>query len=167
MIDPNSIRLIDIEASGLGPESYPIEIAYSPREGEYESFLINPDTAADWDSWDPMAETMHGIARADAVEEGQDVMFVARRLNEALGKGTLYSDGYDQDLGWITRLYDEVVFEPTFRLASLQGVLERYGTGLAAKYDELVAINETAHRAEADLQRIRELLRQVVAMVDR
>ena len=167
MIDPSSIRLIDIEASGLGPDSYPIEIAYSPEDGTYRSTLINPDTGDGWDEWDPLAEALHGISRAHAVEQGQDVMAVANQLNEALGTGVWYTDAYDQDFAWMTRLYEAVLLEPSFRLASLQGLLEQQGKGLAAKYDELAAMDEPAHRAEADLQRIRELLRQVVAVNDR
>lgn len=161
MVDPDRIGLIDIEASGLGPESYPLEIAYSPEEGQYESFLINPDTAEDWQSWDPMAEAMHGMTRAYVVAQGQDVMRVARKLNEALGTATWYTDGYDEDLGWITQLYEAVVFEPTFRLASLQGLLQTGGEALAARYDELAMLAEPAHRATDDLKAIRALVRQV------
>ncbi len=59
-------RIIDFEASGLGPMSYPIEIAWSQRDGSIEEHLINPDTAPrseDWTgrNWNSCA--IHGLAR--------------------------------------------------------------------------------------------------------
>jgi hypothetical protein len=163
MADPDTIALIDIEASGFGPDSYPLEVAYSPREGDEQSLLINPDTATDWQSWDPVAASVHGIRRDDAVYHGRDVMAVARELNQALGTGVWYSDGFDADLGWLARLYGEVAFEPTFRLASLHGLLREWGADKPAVYDELAATTVSPHRAVADLKRIRELLREVAA----
>ncbi|MEH6628750.1 MAG: hypothetical protein V7739_20100 [Motiliproteus sp.] len=54
--------IVDIEASGLSPDSYPIEIAWvDTRTDACDAFLINPETACcDWDYWNYDAEKIHG-----------------------------------------------------------------------------------------------------------
>jgi hypothetical protein len=43
---------VDFEASGLGPASYPIEVAFSaPRGGEPVGYLIDPQRAPGWRDW--------------------------------------------------------------------------------------------------------------------
>lgn len=115
------ISIIDIEASGLGPESYPIEIAaYNGVELSY-SVLINPDTAEDWSHWDYIAEEdIHGISREFLQEHGEDAFLTVIRMNKVLDGQVLYSDALDSDLFWVRRLYEQVLDRPmTFEMKSI------------------------------------------------
>lgn len=53
---------LDIEASGLGSGSFPVEIAWVSEGGAEESHLIRP--APGWTQWSRRAEALHGITRA-------------------------------------------------------------------------------------------------------
>ena len=53
--------IIDVEASGFGRGSYPIEVGFALEDREVQSYLIKP--ALGWDHWDPKAELIHGISR--------------------------------------------------------------------------------------------------------
>ena len=61
--------IIDIEASGFGRGSYPIEIGYYQPDGQSFCSLIRPDPA--WTHWDDSAEQVHGIARPLLDIDGQ------------------------------------------------------------------------------------------------
>lgn len=80
MVDTTSPPfIIDVEASGLGPLSYPIEIGVAMVPGQRYSVLVVP--AEDWVWWDDQAERIHGISRQTLVEHGKNVAFVAAELN--------------------------------------------------------------------------------------
>lgn len=102
--------ILDIEASGLADESYPIEIAWCTLDGsESYSVLINPESAGDWDYWDDFAETaFHGISRQQCCEEGQNVVVVARHVEKLLLEQPVFSDAPYQDQRWLKRLFDAV-----------------------------------------------------------
>ena len=61
MPDLTKIAFLDFEASSLGKQGYPIEVAWVLSNGEEESHLIRPDPT--WTDWDLKAEAIHGIAR--------------------------------------------------------------------------------------------------------
>ena len=71
---------IDVEASGLGRGSYPIEIGISLASGDRHCWLIRPP--AHWTHWDPGAEAVHHISRARLIERGRPAEEVAAELNE-------------------------------------------------------------------------------------
>ena len=76
---------IDFEASSLSGKSYPIEVAWSDREGNIESWLINPEHyPASWTDWNPGSERLHGLSRAYLAEHGTPPLKVAQRMNEQL-----------------------------------------------------------------------------------
>ena len=60
--------ILDIEASGFGSGSYPIEIGFSGRHGEGWCSLIRPE--AEWTHWDLDAARVHGIPREVLIERG-------------------------------------------------------------------------------------------------
>ena len=85
--------LLDIEASGFGRGSYPIEIGLARADGSRCAFLIQP--AREWTHWDPKAELLHGISRARLVREGRPPVEVARWLNDELAAhGTHHSKAF-------------------------------------------------------------------------
>ena len=99
-------RFLDIEASSLSMDSYPIEIAWSDQNGKIESHLINPDTVDDWVDWDYNAQQLHGISRKLCGEQGVHPKFLCQRMNQTIQPGeTIYADGVPFDDWCIETLY--------------------------------------------------------------
>jgi len=98
------IQLIDVEASGLHFDSYPIEVAILSTERP-QSWLIAPQPT--WIHWDPNAEALHGISRETLRAEGLSCTAVAARLSAAIrgGDRVLYSDAAEWDWDWMQTLY--------------------------------------------------------------
>ncbi len=100
-------RFIDIEASGLDSNSYPIEIAWSDSTGLVESHLINPYAIEAWTDWDYHAQQLHGISRKLCREQGVHPAYVCQRLNESLPPGAIiYADGLPHDEWWLDILFE-------------------------------------------------------------
>ncbi len=99
---------LDVEASGFGDKSYPIEIAWSNEAGEIQRYLINPASCADWVSWNADSEKIHGIDRPRLERNGWDPEFVATRLTEDLHGKTVYTDAPDFDDSWVAKLFTAV-----------------------------------------------------------
>ena len=60
---------LDIEASGLGEHSFPIEIGWAIPFDKERGFLIRP--APDWTYWSAIAEEVfHRISRDELLREG-------------------------------------------------------------------------------------------------
>lgn len=108
--------MIDFEASGLGPESYPIEVAWSDPMGRVEAHYIDP--APGWDDWDPNAEAIHWIPRHLLRDCGKPVGWVAERMNAALAGQTVYSDAPGFDGFWLGTLFEAAGMDPTFEIGS-------------------------------------------------
>jgi hypothetical protein len=83
--------IIDVEASGFGPSSYPIEIGVAMEPGMRYSTLIKPSD--DWTHWNADAEKTHGIPRSILERHGRPVKEVAEKLNDLLENRFVYSDG--------------------------------------------------------------------------
>nr|WP_297459586.1 hypothetical protein [uncultured Halomonas sp.] len=114
--------LLDIEASGFGRGSYPIEIGLARADGSTCAFLIQP--LAGWTHWDPKAELLHGISRGRLEREGRPVSDVARWLNDELGEvGLAYSDSWGYDNTWLSLLFHHAGMMPRFRLEALRRLL--------------------------------------------
>ena len=113
--------VLDIEASGFGRGSYPIEVGYVLPDGASYCALIRP--AAHWTHWDPAAEQIHHITRDTLLRHGRSAHDVARQLNERLQGLTLYSDAWAHDYPWLAALFDEAGLVPHFRLDNLRALL--------------------------------------------
>jgi hypothetical protein len=112
---------LDMEASGFGRDSYPIEIGFVLADGRSYCTLIRP--APDWTHWDPAAEHLHGIARDTVLRHGRDTVEVAAQLNRMLRGLTLYCDGWAHDYTWLNKLFDAADAVPAFRLDNLRARL--------------------------------------------
>lgn len=114
--------LLDIEASGFGRGSYPIEIGLARDDGSACAFLVQP--LAEWTHWDPKAELLHGISRSRLQREGHPVVEVARWLNDELNEvGIAYSDSWGYDNTWLALLFHHAGMLPRFRLEALRRLL--------------------------------------------
>lgn len=151
----NSIPIIDIEASGLHFDSYPIEIAVL-AENKVRSWLIKPEST--WNYWSERAEEMHGISRAELEKDGLAAEVVAQQLNdvaESVG-GILYSDAVFWDEDWLKTLFHAAKLPMQFRMASIFDLLSSGETELFQKEKSDLAASGRfrLHRAEGDVRSI-------------
>ena len=79
--------ILDIEASGFGRGSYPIEVGYCGANGALFCGLVLPEP--DWQHWDASAEALHGITRELLRRHGRPARWMAEQLNARLGGQTL------------------------------------------------------------------------------
>ena len=113
--------ILDIEASGFGRGSYPIEIGFIEPEGGAFCALILPEP--DWLHWDASAEALHGISRDLLQRCGKSPAWVATEMNTRLAGQVVYCDAWGYDYPWLSRLFDAVGLVPSFRLADLRSLL--------------------------------------------
>jgi hypothetical protein len=142
--------ILDIEASGFGAGSYPVEIGYVDVTGATWSAKIQPH--ADWLHWDDEAEKLHQQSRLDLMQYGQSAHEVAMHLNKQFAGQTVYTDGWYQDFVWLHSLYEAANLSPKFKLEDLRVTLS--AEQKAAWHETKEAIRETysleQHRASTD-----------------
>lgn len=98
-------HFIDFEASSLGENSHPIEVAWSTTEGRIEDYLISPASVASWTDWSEGSEAVHGIRRHELLSEGVDPVTVCETLCASLSDSVIYSDGQPFDERWLRSLF--------------------------------------------------------------
>lgn len=148
--------VIDIEASGFGRGSYPIEIGYINADKEVGCSLIKP--LDNWTSWSLDAYNIHGIERELLFRAGKSVKEVALWLNENLAGMTVYSDAWMNDMCWLGYLYDEAEVIQNFKLESILDLLtEDERDRWAEVYQFILEQTKlTRHRASADARLIQQ-----------
>lgn len=112
---------IDLEASGIAPESYPIEVDVVFPGGEYQA-LIQP--ASYWDHWSYDAQDMHNLSREQLILEGTPPLAVAQAMNRLFDGKILCSDN-PADCYWLDVLYEAAGVEPTFGVRPLETFIGR------------------------------------------
>ena len=142
--------ILDIEASGFGSGSYPIEIGVAMPDGALHVWLIKP--MEDWTHWQESAEKVHGIPRQQLLDEGQEPRQVADELNELLAGKTVYSDGWGVDRTWLALLFYEANVLQGFKLDSVYSLLgESQLEHWNEQRDEVLALTGMVpHRAGTD-----------------
>lgn len=153
---PQPPAILDIEASGFGLGSYPIEVGLVTSEGQPWCSLVRPEP--DWQHWDPQAESVHGIAREQLLLHGRSPREVAQMLNERLAGQTVYSDAWAHDYTWLSRLFDVAGRSPHFKLDSLRALLT---DAQAARWHEVkrrvsLSLGLQRHRASADARLLQQ-----------
>ncbi|WP_210396268.1 hypothetical protein [Motiliproteus sediminis] len=138
MRQPPHPYIIDIEASGFGPHSYPIEVGLALEPEERFSTLITPERY--WAHWSEQAESVHGISRQTLLDHGHPVRQVAARINRRLKGCTVYSDGWVVDKPWLITLFAAAGMAPQFAISALEMILSE-------------AQMEIWHRVKADITR--------------
>lgn len=107
---------IDFEASGIAPDSYPIEVAVVSNETVYSS-LIKP--VRYWTHWSFDAQDMHGLTQDHLLQEGDTPHAVAKEMNQLFSGQVLCSDS-PQDGLWFDVLFEAADLMPTFELKPLE-----------------------------------------------
>lgn len=149
-------NIIDIEASGFGSYSYPIEVGVvTDDDSKYCSLIMPP---SHWNHWDEEAQKVHQIERDNLELHGRSARDVAISLNELLSGKTVYTDGWVVDKPWITALFHEAGMELQFTVSSLEMILsESQMACWHAIKDEVIAESGLErHRASNDAWIIQE-----------
>lgn len=120
-LSKNPPIIIDIEASGFGPQSYPIEVGLVLASGQTYCALIQP--LPEWDFWDAKAEAVHRIPRDVLELYGQPVLKVAQEINELLKDQHAYSDGWIVDKTWLSTLFYAAKIPQYFSFSMLDLIL--------------------------------------------
>ncbi len=146
----NRPYIVDVEASGFGSRSYPIEIGLALEADTRYCSLILP--SRDWTHWDRAAEKTHGITRSILATHGAPMVKVALDLNCLLSGGTVYTDGWAVDKPWITRLFAEAGVRQAFKVSSLERLLTEPQMEIwhTTKKQVIESLDQTRHRASVD-----------------
>ncbi|MCD8522416.1 MAG: hypothetical protein LRY66_09535 [Saccharospirillaceae bacterium] len=157
--------IIDLEASGFGRGSYPIEVGFALEDRVVQSFLIKP--APTWLHWSVEAELIHGISREQLQDEGMTPREVALKMNEMLRGKTLYSDAWSFDSSWMGRLFDEAELVQRFRIETINKLLtpEQMEAWHDTKKSLWYEMNIERHRAANDVQVLQETFLRVACPV--
>lgn len=153
--------IIDIEASGFGRGSYPVEIGLVLPDGTPHCVLVTPHRS--WTYWDEGAEQVHGISREVLFSNGRPIPEIVWRLNELLRGRTVYSDAWSFDMSWLGKLYDAAHQHPAFQIASLHELISQEQ---AASWDRtkdavIQDLGLRRHRASGDARILQETWRRV------
>ena len=142
--------VLDIEASGFGRGSYPIEIGFVLPDGTAYCTLIVPDEG--WTHWDGDAERVHGISRSLLQRHGRSAHEVAQELNQRLAGRTVYCDNWAHDYAWLARLFESAAISPTFKLRHLRELMSENAAERFDNTREIVArsLQLRRHRASSD-----------------
>ena len=152
--------VIDVEASGFGAGSWPIEVGVVQPDGSAWCTLVRPEP--EWTHWDGRAERLHGLTRALLDRHGRPATEVALELNRRLEGARVYSDNWAHDYAWLARLYDAASTAPHFELHHLRELMDE---AALARFDDARervtrSLDLRRHRASNDAR----VLQQTVAL---
>lgn len=146
----NPPDIIDVEASGFGRGSYPIEVGVALASGQTACFLIRPFD--DWTHWTAEAESLHQISRTVLVSHGHPPQLVVRTLNDLLADRVVYTDAWGVDSSWLALLHERVGVPARYKLETLSALLNEAQRDVWAEQKERARaeMGLTRHRASAD-----------------
>lgn len=152
--------IIDVEASGFGATSYPIEVGFALEDGSRHCTLIQP--AEGWDFWDDGAEAVHHISRETLTKYGTSPQQVADELNRQLSGKRVFTDGWVVDKPWLNKLFYTARRSMMFEVSPLELILRE------PQMDEWHCVKEQIvdelqldrHRASNDALIIQETYRR-------
>jgi len=118
---------LDIEASGLHPDSYPIQIgiAWPNMSIDSQQFLIRP--VKEWTYWSREAEAVHGFSLDECRRDGVTVIEAVERLESLVAGRFVHSDVVAWDDFWLNQLYAAAGRERSF---ALHDVWDAYGAAV-------------------------------------
>lgn len=156
--------IIDVEASGFDPMSYPIEIGVVFDNGVRYSTLIKP--VKEWVYWDSKAESLHHIQRNTLMQNGKSVFDVAVKLNELLQDKTVYTDGWVVDQPWLDNLFFQANVRRSFFISPLEMILDekQLECWYEIKNNVIGESDPARHRASSDAWVIQETYARTLAL---
>ena len=156
------IAFIDLEASGLGAASWPVEVGWCFLDGAPTSMLVRPDENWPDDAWDPAAAALHGLTRGELKKRGAPAQTICNAMNEALAGAVVYSDAPDWDGFWLYRLFSAAKARQAFQVFDFADLFE---AAPPVQYEKArAAARKSAphrHRAKDDVLHMRALYQHV------
>lgn len=148
--------IIDVEASGLGRGSYPIEIGVVLADGSTHELLVKPQKG--WSHWNPEAEALHGISRELLHDEGLSVQDVAQQLNTWIEGETVFCDAWANDSSWLGLLFYEANIVQRFKLQTLRSIISEQQLPFweQTKAAVFIDLGLKRHRAADDCRALQE-----------
>ena len=154
--------IIDVEASGFGSKSYPIEVGVALDDDTKYCSLILPDS--EWEYWDSDAEKVHRIARDILETYGNPIREVAGNLNRLFEGKTLYTDGWVVDKPWLTTLFEKAQMSMNFYVSDLEMILseQQMTRWHETKEKVLTEVQKHRHRASFDAWIIQQTFKRTL-----
>ncbi len=146
-MDNIKINTLDIEASGIHPESYPIEIGIVLKNGESWCSLIKPDHS--WKHWDKSAEKIHGISKSELLQYGKSITEVTQHINHLLNRDIVYCDCWTLDNPWLIKLFHQARTHQDFKLLDIMYVVDEEQYESLNKKKPQIAQELSIHRHRA------------------
>lgn len=159
-------NFIDVEASGFGAGSYPIEVGVALASGQTHCTLIRPEER--WVHWSQEAEALHGISRDILLLKGRSTLKTAMLLNEWLAGQTVYSDAWGNDSCWLAMLYEDAGVRQRFKVDSVVSLMSAQQMTLwHDKKDSVIrTMKLQRHRASSDAMILQRTLAEVQDLRD-
>ncbi|MFK4132110.1 hypothetical protein ACI2KR_07405 [Pseudomonas luteola] len=144
---------LDIESSGLGDESYPIQfgVTYLDKaQGKLVTIKEDIKPAEGWDYWDSEAEEfIHFISR-ERLEGGKSCRDACLILNKHLGDNEVIVDSVADDEFWLNKLFEEAGIQRTFYITNIEKYLLREFGVKSDIYEQKRERYEFSHDAGED-----------------
>jgi hypothetical protein len=149
------LLFVDCESSGLGRGSFPVEVGWADDGLASDSLLVlHRPWLADGANWDPAAEALHGISRAEIGRAGRPPAEVAAALDRAARGKVVLSDAPDCEEAWLDLLYAAAGRARPFPVEDARALLEEAGARAGFPLADAVALADLAapkvHRARPD-----------------
>lgn len=163
VINEVAIGFIDLEASGLGAKSWPIEVGWAFPSSSALAMLIYP--YKDWpiEEWDPAAERLHGVTYKRLQKKGHPIIEVCNTLNKVFTGKKVYSDAPDWDGFWLYRLFSAAGIRQEFSLYDYGELIGSLFEGDVQSLIEKASKNfPHSHRARDDVLHLKEVYRLAV-----
>jgi len=156
---------IDLEASGLGPVSWLIEIGLAEIVGDeivVRSSLIRPDGSWPASAWSEQSAAVHRIPRED-LDAAPPAWTVARDYCAMMRGRVVLSDAPDFDGMWLQRLVDLAIGVPAIDVRAFDVEAHRRFARAPSALDWLYETRErlqAPHRAGPDAARLARAWRE-------
>lgn len=111
---------VDFEASGIHPDSYPVEIGIVGPDFEFEA-LIQP--VRYWTYWSHDAQDMHGITRYLIESQGVSPIKLCQQLNDRFSGQVLWSNSH-YDALWVDILFEAAGIQPEFEIKDIMAEVD-------------------------------------------
>lgn len=149
--------IMDVEASGLGPGSWPIEVGlawFGAGAVRTWSSLIRPEPGWDPEAWDPVAEEIHGISREELTRAPAAWTVATELLSRVAGR-TVFSDAPGHDGRWVRMLLDAQPAPAGVRILDFDRAVGAVCGARGADWAyERLERTRTPHRAGPDAERM-------------
>lgn len=154
-----TIAIMDIEASGFGPASYPIEIGIALIRGTaariqlWETLIRPTPEWANSGLWSKASAEVHGIQKEE-LDAGREAAEVAEKLNLLLKSTLVVTDAPSYDQTWLDRLYAAAGCEQRFILNDFDLLTGHLSRDDYRQVVHLLDRKPIPHRAGADALRL-------------